>query len=240
MSTIAAGLEDNGRSKDSLVGETFDAYYIRNSWGNEESKSGPGSTIENTGHIRLGIEQFCKKWPVKRFFDAPCGDFHWMKEVQFPPGLHYTGADIAPSLVADLERKYASETRQFFQFDIIMNTFPDADVWFCRDCLIHLSYEDIYKALENFSRSRITYIFVTSAPNVHRLPIENRDIVTGDCRPVNLFAAPFSFHPWPEFYTPDYAFPNPYREMLVWTRQQIVEALPRMRAWLDSNDRPSR
>jgi hypothetical protein len=68
---------------------------------------------------------------------------------------------------------------------------PAADLLFCRDCLVHLSYGDIRKALENVRRSRIRYILTTTFPGNQA----NTDIQTGDWRPLHFQLAPFRFPP---------------------------------------------
>jgi hypothetical protein len=51
----------------------------------------------------------------------------------------------------------------FIHFDITRDPFPASDVWHCRDCLFHLSFLDIAKALTNFQASAIPYALLTSA-----------------------------------------------------------------------------
>jgi hypothetical protein len=65
---------------------------------------------------------------------------------------------------------------------------PAADLLLCRDCLVHLSFADIDKALRNIRRSSLAYLLTTTFP----AESVNADIVTGDWRPLNLQAAPFN------------------------------------------------
>jgi hypothetical protein len=59
---------------------------------------------------------------------------------------------------------------------------------FCKDCLQHLSNENVLKALQNFRRSGCKYLMLTSYP----LTLKNHDILDGDFRPINLFKKPFN------------------------------------------------
>lgn len=59
----------------------------------------------------------------------------------------------------------------------------------CRDCLVHLSFVDIVRALNNIKRSGISYLLTTTFPDCDR----NEDTVTGDWRVLNLERPPFSF-----------------------------------------------
>ena len=66
---------------------------------------------------------------------------------------------------------------------------PSADLLLCRDCLVHLSFQDAGQALANIRRSTIGYLLTTTFPG----EADNQDIVTGDWRPLNLERPPFSF-----------------------------------------------
>ena len=64
----------------------------------------------------------------------------------------------------------------------------------CRDCLIHLSNNNIRKFLNNFINSEINYLLVTSyETNLDRKNIEyNQEIKDGDFRPTFLMEKPFN------------------------------------------------
>ena len=47
---------------------------------------------------------------AKSMLDIPCGDFHWMKEIELPLD-HYMGADIVKPLIEENQNRYGSETR---------------------------------------------------------------------------------------------------------------------------------
>lgn len=63
------------------------------------------------------------------------------------------------------------------------------DLIFCRDCLVHLSLQDIWRSLHNVCASRSEYLLITTFTE----RVENHDIVTGRWRTLNLEAAPFVF-----------------------------------------------
>ena len=65
----------------------------------------------------------------------------------------------------------------------------------CRDCLFHFSYEDIFKFFENFINSNIRLLLTTSHYKDHKNDhfFENRNILTGDYRKIDLFSEPFNF-----------------------------------------------
>jgi hypothetical protein len=105
------------------------------------------------------------------------------------PGVRYTGGDIVPEVVAEAARRHGTRERQFLVLDLTRSPLPPADLLLCRDCLVHLSYTDITKAVRNIRRSEIEYVLTTT----FTAESEFRDIVTGDWRPISLEASPLSF-----------------------------------------------
>lgn len=186
---------------------------------NQESVSGPGSTISYTKHFRTKLEEFLEISRCRSLLDAPCGDFNWMKAVRVPSGMRYFGADIVESIIAKNREAYGSKDRLFFCIDLIHDAIPDADVWLCRDCLFHLSFEHALRVLRNGLRANISYYMLTSHFNE-----VNTDDVTGSFRPVNLCRAPFDF-PEPIASFTDYVGDFPPRRVGVWTRDQIMTGL---------------
>ena len=69
----------------------FEAVYQRNFWGDSESRSGQGSTLEWTRDLRPEFQALLHTLKITSLFDAPCGDWNWMKAVQFPPEMRYFG-----------------------------------------------------------------------------------------------------------------------------------------------------
>jgi hypothetical protein len=64
-----------------------------------------------------------------------------------------------------------------------------ADLILCRDCLVHLSYEDALAALGNMRASQSTWLLTTTFTGQDM----NWDIVTGEWRTINLERPPFDF-----------------------------------------------
>jgi hypothetical protein len=194
-----------------------------NHWGNDESVSGDGSTLEYTHNLRHELAKFVRVFEARSMFDAPCGDFNWMRAVDLPDGFSYVGGDIVPSLIETNRARFGSEARQFRVFDITSDEFPDADFWFCRDCLFHLPLDAIMASLRNFCRSGISYVMTTTHLNVTNF--KNRDIEPGDFRLLDLHIAPFRLSREVFYRIPDYVFPYPQRELCVWSRAQVAAAI---------------
>ena len=166
--------------------EAFRQAYRTNLWGGGESPSGPGSSLEQTAGLRDALPDLCRRYQVTTLLDLPCGDGHWMAGVALP-GIRYLGADLLPEVVARAAAQ--SPEREFLQLDLTTSPLPPADILLCRDCLVHLSFADIERAIGNIHRSRIPYLLATTFPKEP----SNHDITTGDWRPLNLELAPFGF-----------------------------------------------
>jgi hypothetical protein len=194
-----------------------------NHWGNAESVSGDGSTLDYTHNLRRELAKFVHAFEIRSMFDAPCGDFNWMQAVDFPTDFVYLGGDIVPSLIDANRARYESPTRCFRVFDVAADAFPNADLWFCRDCLFHLPLASVITALTRFCSSRSSYVMATTHLNVTNF--ENRDIEAGDFRLLDLHIAPFRLPRNVLYRIPDYVFPYPQRELCVWSRAQVAAAI---------------
>jgi hypothetical protein len=198
----------------------FDAIHRENYWGSDESLSGGGSTQARTAFYAAALEDlFCKRqW--HSMFDAPCGDLNWMSAVIDASGIDYCGGDVSElAIAAAKQRRPGVDVRLF---DLRNDEFPEADVWHCRDCLFHLSFEDGIAVLRNFARSRIEWALLTTNTG---LWLQNLDIATGGWRLVDLERAPFNL-PQPELRIKDYPsaieFP---RYVGLWSREAIAAAV---------------
>jgi hypothetical protein len=94
----------------------FQEIYKKNTWKNNESVSGPGSTLHSTHVIRLHLPLLLKKYGIGSIFDAPCGDCNWIStifsEIEF---IDYIGGDIVPELIKLNNYKYSNTRRKFIQ-----------------------------------------------------------------------------------------------------------------------------
>jgi SAM-dependent methyltransferase len=167
-------------------GNIFETIYKDNIWDSKESYSGGGSHINSTKIIREKLPKLWEQYGITTFLDVPCGDYNWMKEVK-KDAIIYTGGDIVEEMIEQNNQKYKQNNISFHVMDITKDKLPKVDMIFCKDCLQHLSYEDILKALLNFKNSNSRYLLVTSYP----LTLRNWDIFNGDYRPLNLRIKPF-------------------------------------------------
>ena len=204
--------------------DTFSEIFKKNKWKNTESRSGNGSTIQYTENLRKHLPLIYKKYNIETVFDAPCGDFNWMKLVTSSTNNQYIGGDIVDDIIIQ-NKQYETNKISFINFDIIKTPFPSADLWICRHSLIHLSESDIIKSLENFLKSDIKYLLTTTHKN--KKGFVNNDIITGGFRLLDLFKEPYNFPLTPLERIDDWIPPDPENEMLLFNREQIAQVVER-------------
>jgi hypothetical protein len=169
----------------------FERIVETNLWGAPSSRSGVGSELAATATLRSAIPRLLERLDVRSLLDVPCGDFAWLSTVDLP--VDYIGADIVASLIESNTRHYAGagSRRRFLTLDLTSDPLPASDVVLCRDCLVHLSFANVHRALENIRRSGATYLVATTFLD-HDV---NIDIDDGDWRMLNLERAPFNLPP---------------------------------------------
>jgi SAM-dependent methyltransferase len=166
----------------------FTDIYRNNAWEGTLSRSGPGSDIHQTKVVIQALQSVIQKYGVSTMLDIPCGDFHWMKHVDLT-GVDYIGADIVKDLVARNNAVAGAGSVQFRHLNLITDPLPSADLVLCRDCLVHLSFEDGLKAIRNICRSGSRYLLTTTFVGRG----SNEDILSGRWHPINLEREPYCF-----------------------------------------------
>jgi 2-polyprenyl-3-methyl-5-hydroxy-6-metoxy-1,4-benzoquinol methylase len=204
---------------DSLA-QRFSSIYSQGVWLNDRdrgSRSGIGSELESTQMVRKLLPEMLDALGTRVLLDAGCGDFTWMKEVELPS--RYIGADIVGKVIEENSNLYASAGRTFQVLDATRDPLPEADTILCREVLIHLSFTDIWRLIENVRTSGALFFVATNDSGI-RL---NADIRSGDFRLVNLRQAPFRFPEPLRSLSDDHVAPG--RTVAAWA----VSSLPRSR-----------
>ncbi len=168
----------------------FIKIYQNNTWKGSKSISGNGSDLIQTKTIRDQLPILFQKFNIKTFADAPCGDFYWMKEVDFNLLDTYIGIDIVPTLIKENKGKYTNEKCTFEHKNIVVDPLPKVDLILCRDTLVHLQLNDAKKTIRNFKKSGSKYLLTTSFTK-NRPNEELKQ--SGHWRTLNLQLPPFNF-----------------------------------------------
>ena len=176
----------------------FTRMYETNLWDGAESRSGDGSSLAATARVRAGLPALFRQLGVRGLLDVPCGDFHWMAHVDLAAAgvVAYVGGDVVAGWWRQTVRVMRRQGRTFVQVDLTAGPLPPvagaaADAVLCRDCLVHLSFANIARALRVMRASGARYLITTTFLE-HEA---NIDVVDGDWRPLNLERSPFDFPP---------------------------------------------
>lgn len=175
-----------------FIGKQTEAVFTEiakeNLWLEAESVSGIGSSMAQTAEIRKKLPEVLAQFQVKSLFDVPCGDFNWFQDIDLGQ-VNYLGGDIVKSLITRNNDKFTRQNIKFVHFNLITDEFSAVDLVFCRDCLVHFSFADIFRALANIKKSQSKYLMLTTFPDQE----QNQDISTGGWRPLDFTKAPFHF-----------------------------------------------
>jgi SAM-dependent methyltransferase len=171
------------------LAQRFQRIHDVNLWGAAQSASGLGSELDATAVLRRELPRLLARLGIGSLLDAPCGDAGWINAAN--PGVRYVGVDIVPDLIARLRaRAAAAEIAGEYQLaDITGDCLPRCEAVLCRDCLVHLSFANIERAVANFRRCGATWLIATTFPEWQT----NRDCEDGDWRALNLQHAPFNW-----------------------------------------------
>jgi hypothetical protein len=166
----------------------FTRIYLNNSWGGLESVSGVGSGSDQTHQLKIHLPLILKDLRVETLLDLPCGDLNWLSGVDLG-SISYTGADIVPHLISDLQARFESSDKKFVCLDATRQSPGMYDAIFCRDMLVHLSYRDIVRTLSMFKKSGSKYLLMThfTGPRIFV------DQEVPSWQPINFTSEPFCF-----------------------------------------------
>ena len=138
--------------------DTFTKIYETNHWDGEQSISGTGSDDSQTQTIVNAIGSLIEELNIKSILDLPCGDFRWMKSVNMED-VNYIGADIVDEIIENNSKMYANDKIRFSVINLLSDPLPQSDLLLVRDCLVHLSFKDIYTAMQNIKSLRMQVLY---------------------------------------------------------------------------------
>lgn len=179
----------SGTDSEANLKDRFSQIYFKNIFGGKDSRSGSGSDMVQTAEIRQALPKLIREYNIRSFMDAPCGDLHWMRETTLNVE-QYIGVDIVEPLIEQNRKIFGENGTRFMCLDLATDELPQVDIIFCRDCLVHLTHDEIRKVIANFKRSKSTYLLTTTFANRQG----NADLVVANIwRPLNLEMSPFNF-----------------------------------------------
>ena len=182
-------LEDKESFAGMNLAQRFQHVHDTGLWGAEASTSELGSEMDATTVLRAELPRLLKKLGVASLLDAPCGDAGWINQADLC--VRYAGVDIVPLLIERLQaRAAAGEIKgEYHLADITTDSLPRCDAVLCRDCLVHLSFANIERAVANFRASGAIWLIATTFPEWQ----VNGDCEDGDWRALNFERGPFDW-----------------------------------------------
>ena len=159
-----------------------------------ESTSGMGSTMESTRAFRAFLSGFLERHAIKSLLDLPCGDFHWMREVDLS-SVDYLGLDVVPECVERNRALYGRDNVDFAEFDALSDQeLPSGfELIVSRDFWFHLSFGAINLLIGKIRRSGARYLITTTFDEVTTNPdLDDAAKARGwGYRPINVQIPPF-------------------------------------------------
>jgi hypothetical protein len=185
------------------------------------SLSGSGSNLYATENIRRELPNVLSKYKIKSMLDLPCGDFFWMRKLNLV-GIDYIGGDIVPEIVSKNQSTFGKNYR-FIKINLLEDNLPQVDLVFTRDCLVHLTNEQVMEAIKNVIKANPKYFMTTVFEDIE----DNISKKDGDrWRKINLTLEPFNL-PIPLEVIDD-SFNNGqdmFKRMYLWEVSSIAEKM---------------
>jgi len=175
------------------IEKIFTNIYVNDVWnmGQNESKSGLGSTINYTENIRKKIIEFINEKSIKNMLDTSCGDWNWMKLISNQL-CDYTGIDVVKDLILENNKNFSNNKIKFIHNDFLTfiknqpnNSF---DLIFCRHTLEHLPTEYNINFINECKRV-CKYLFITGYNDNNKI---NTEVSITNYIPINLKLSPYS------------------------------------------------
>ncbi|MBV9758500.1 MAG: class I SAM-dependent methyltransferase, partial [Alphaproteobacteria bacterium] len=163
----------------------FSGIVERREWGGE-SGFGEGATLFATERLRAELPPLLGQLRINTILDAGCGGLNWIRHLDYEFD-RYIGLDIVDEIIAGLKLQELPRNFSVTAGDFLKDILPRSDAVLCRDCLTHFSNAAVRRALFRFKKSGARYLITTTWP----LTQENRDIISGGWRSLNLQVEPF-------------------------------------------------
>ena len=138
----------------------FDEIYDTGFWLSKESRSGWGSEMRFTEHIRKMLPQLVEWLDIKSMVDVSCGDLNWVKHILPEMDMKYIGRDVSKIIIAQ-DKEHFPEL-DLGVMNIVEDIPPKADLIFVRDTFMHMPTADIEDAIDNFKGSGAKYLLAST------------------------------------------------------------------------------
>jgi hypothetical protein len=180
----------------------FDEIYKYNIWGNKESFSGDGSTIEVNKYRSIFLSNFINNNNIQEVYDI-CGDCNWQYtfvEKIIVKDFKYIGFDVSKIAIEKAKDKNKGNSLNFLNEPIDLCNYvlkcsnPSNSLIIIKEVIQHLPLELGIKMLKNIKQSGIKYIAITNH-DCHDFNTKSNTNINkcGEFYPNNMFLEPFNF-----------------------------------------------
>jgi SAM-dependent methyltransferase len=173
----------------------FSRIYQQGQWGTDDhgnATSGPGSRLENGKFFIFFVQEFLNQTPhIQSVVDIGCGDWVLAREIDWGD-RKYLGIDVVKPLIQKNQSTFGSKKIHFVHLDVIHSDLPLANLVICKDVFIHLPNSSVWNLLVEFNKFEYC-IVVNDVSSIHET--QNRDILIGNFRPIDLTCFPFFLKP---------------------------------------------
>jgi hypothetical protein len=149
----------------------------------KETKSGYGSSLKETQAVSKLLLEIIEDYNIRTIIDAACGDLNWLSRLELDID-RYIGYDIVDGIIEDNNKKYSNEVFSFKCGDVVVEDLPKSDLIICRYCFQHWIHESVMGCIDNFKKSRSTYLLATSHLDIDKNENE---------RWIDMRKSPFNF-----------------------------------------------
>lgn len=176
----------------------FTNIYNQNLWqmGQNESRSGLGSSEDFTKNIQQILPQIVTTYNIKNMIDTSCGDLFWMRKVLPILNCDYMGLDIVEEIINANTSLYTNLNNNKIEFKHsslveYLKSLPDnsVDLILCRHTCEHLPEAYVMDFINEAKRVS-KYLLLTT----HKNAPSNRDVELTQTpyRPIVLNLSPYS------------------------------------------------
>lgn len=172
--------------------KVFTEIYDNGTWGrneNGEGFSGNGSTVTNAAPYMTFLEDFMRSNNVQSVVDVGFGDWTFSQYINWG-NIRYIGIDTVRQVIEKNIARFSSPTITFIHGNATFTDLPSADLMICKDVLQHLPIEDIQLLLKHTHKFK--HCLITNDINPYTMTSDNRQILRGDYRTLDLSQPPFN------------------------------------------------
>jgi SAM-dependent methyltransferase len=164
--------------------DVFTRIYRNGDWSNG---SGSGIAVQSTVAYRNFIQQFVSEQCPRRIVDLGCGDWQSTHLIDFGDAS-YLGIDVVDHIIVANQQTYGDRPNVRFEcLDFFSSPLPEGDLCLIKDVFQHWSNDQVLTFLSRLTQYPLVLITTSPAKDDH-----NRDIVTGQTRPLSLLKSPFN------------------------------------------------